>query len=413
MRASWEALGWTAEAWDGEAAAPPSEQMDWAELSAAQQGAALELGYSESTWGEAWGDLEPEVRVHWETLGWSEASWAKRARAPATESMAWQLLDGAQRDAAQALGYTPETWAAASSAPEDSSLSHSEERRVRAIFDQTDTDKSGLLDEEEISAMLLQMGKKLSKAERNRVMADMKRDGGTGDVDYGDFRVWYLEQVPRPTQLPLPCPLQRLSPSMCVSVCVCCCLPAGRPESVHAACTTRRLMWRAMACVAARCCGCAQGLAQQPWGDLTREARAHWQILGWDEASWSGAKAAPATERMDWSELTLVRRCPADHSSRPQPPDPVSPSVRAKPGRPATANIVCAEHSVVPPVYVHGRSHGGSLPRRWVTRSSRGRRRGTSWSRACRSTGRHSAGVRRHGAGSGIHRPRKTWSGMR
>jgi hypothetical protein len=374
VRASWEALGWTAEAWDGEAAAPPSEQMDWAELSAAQQGAALELGYSESTWGEAWADLEPEVRAHWQTLGWSEASWAKRARAPATESMTWQLLDAAQRDAAQTLGYTSETWAAASSAPEDSSLSHSEERRVRAIFDQTDTDKSGLLDEEEISAMLLQMGKKLSKAERKRVMADMKCDGGTGDVDYGDFRVWYLEQVPRPTQLPLPCPLRRLALSMCVSVCVCCCLPAGLHESEHAACTTRRLMRRAMARVAARCCGCAQGLAQQPWGDLTREARAHWQMLGWDEASWSGAKAPPATERMDWSELTLVRRqCPADHSL------PI-PSARqygqSRVGRPVP--IVCADHSVVPPVYVHERSHGASLSRRWVTRSSLGRRRGTS-----------------------------------
>jgi hypothetical protein len=86
VRASWEVLGWTARSWDGGGYSasvtphtpPPSEQMDWAELSAAQQGAALELGYSESTWGEAWADLEPEVRAHWQTLGWTRAAWTVR-----------------------------------------------------------------------------------------------------------------------------------------------------------------------------------------------------------------------------------------------------------------------------------------------------------------------------------------------
>jgi transcription initiation factor TFIID subunit TAF12 len=84
----------------------------------------------------------------------------------------------------------------------------SEEARVRAVFEETDVDQSGLLDEEEISALLLKMGRKLSKSERKRAMADMKqqqqqqdgggrKDQGKGavvEVNYAEFRAWYMEQ---------------------------------------------------------------------------------------------------------------------------------------------------------------------------------------------------------------------------
>ena len=72
-------------------------------------------------------------------------------------------------------------------------LPEAEESRIRAIFQETDEDGSGELDQNEIEAMLVRMGRKLSKAEAAQAMAEMDLDG-SGDVDFGEFREWYLDQ---------------------------------------------------------------------------------------------------------------------------------------------------------------------------------------------------------------------------
>jgi hypothetical protein len=41
---------------------------------------------------------------------WSEASWSGREPAPATEKMQWHELTAANRDAALELGYTQSSW---------------------------------------------------------------------------------------------------------------------------------------------------------------------------------------------------------------------------------------------------------------------------------------------------------------
>jgi len=46
----WGVLGWTQENWDGDGAAPASEEMNWSDLGEAEQFAATKLGYTEATW---------------------------------------------------------------------------------------------------------------------------------------------------------------------------------------------------------------------------------------------------------------------------------------------------------------------------------------------------------------------------
>eukprot|EP01047_Picozoa_sp_COSAG01_P001753 COSAG01_NODE_41_length_32446_cov_41.218877_37_plen_118_part_00 len=88
-------------------------------------------------------------------------------------------------------------------------------------------DQSGFLDEEEISALLLKMGRKLSKSERKRAMADMKQqqdDGGRKDqgkgaaveVNYAEFRAWYMEQDVGQ----LPCGCHTACAASCDGLCV-------------------------------------------------------------------------------------------------------------------------------------------------------------------------------------------------
>ena len=48
------------------------------------------------------------------------------------------------------------------------------------------------------------------------------------------------------------------------------------------------------------------------WSDLSSDERALWEALGWDEASWQGETAAPASEEKEWSELTDAERAAAE-----------------------------------------------------------------------------------------------------
>lgn len=47
------------------------------------------------------------------------------------------------------------------------------------------------------------------------------------------------------------------------------------------------------------------------WDELTSAEQALWEILGWDEASWSGLSAPPASDLKLWSQLSETERSAA------------------------------------------------------------------------------------------------------
>ncbi len=47
---AWKVLGWNKGNWDGNDAAPASEEKDWANLTPEEQEAAKTLGYNETSW---------------------------------------------------------------------------------------------------------------------------------------------------------------------------------------------------------------------------------------------------------------------------------------------------------------------------------------------------------------------------
>jgi hypothetical protein len=47
------------------------------------------------------------------------------------------------------------------------------------------------------------------------------------------------------------------------------------------------------------------------WADLSSAEQALWQVLGWDEASWSGEAPAPASEGLYWNELSAREQAAA------------------------------------------------------------------------------------------------------
>ena len=44
------------------------------------------------------------------------------------------------------------------------------------------------------------------------------------------------------------------------------------------------------------------------WSNLTPAEQELWRKLGWNEDSWTGKAPPPATEEMDWSELSSEER---------------------------------------------------------------------------------------------------------
>ncbi len=51
---------------------------------------------------------------------------------------------------------------------------------------------------------------------------------------------------------------------------------------------------------------------QFDWSELNSAEKALWGVLGWDEASWDGMAAEPASESKAWSELTEEERIAAE-----------------------------------------------------------------------------------------------------
>lgn len=122
-------LGWHDGNWSAHLVAqmPETEFTLWAGLSAAQRGAAAELGYTGALWDATrprrphedvdafwraldWDELRPAERHLFGLLGWSEASWSQDEPAPASARQAWTALSPNQQAAARHLGYDLLTW---------------------------------------------------------------------------------------------------------------------------------------------------------------------------------------------------------------------------------------------------------------------------------------------------------------
>lgn len=113
-----EGVGWTETTWD-EPGSAPFEALSWSSLDEMQRGFLTELGYTEEIYDcyinhyddYDWAELVTEgVSVHWEALGWSEASWNGDIDPPASNDMDWADLMSDEVAAAESLCYFQETW---------------------------------------------------------------------------------------------------------------------------------------------------------------------------------------------------------------------------------------------------------------------------------------------------------------
>lgn len=63
---------------------------------------------------------------------------------------------------------------------------------LRTIFDEIDTDRSGMLDVEEVDLMARRLGHELTDAQLAAAMDEMDADG-SGEVDFDEFVHWWRE----------------------------------------------------------------------------------------------------------------------------------------------------------------------------------------------------------------------------
>ena len=91
LRRNWTALGWSQKLWDAEGPMserqPSSMNRSWDELNQDEVDAAEALQYHQTRWeggklradgirqNDIWAEMLPDVRAHWETLGWSASAW--------------------------------------------------------------------------------------------------------------------------------------------------------------------------------------------------------------------------------------------------------------------------------------------------------------------------------------------------
>lgn len=64
---------------------------------------------------------------------------------------------------------------------------------LRHLFDETDTDKGGTLDRQEVGRMAVGMGSEISEHELDAAMVEMDADG-SGEVDFEELKNWYFSQ---------------------------------------------------------------------------------------------------------------------------------------------------------------------------------------------------------------------------
>eukprot|EP01052_Picozoa_sp_SAG31_P042607 SAG31_NODE_6821_length_1878_cov_1.327150_2_plen_364_part_00 len=67
------------------------------------------------------------------------------------------------------------------------------EAQLLQLFDEIDTDGSGLLDREEVANLAESLGAPLSTSELDQAMLEMDEDG-SGEVDFEEFRLWFSKQ---------------------------------------------------------------------------------------------------------------------------------------------------------------------------------------------------------------------------
>eukprot|EP01048_Picozoa_sp_COSAG05_P003994 COSAG05_NODE_199_length_14500_cov_458.233456_3_plen_340_part_00 len=61
---------------------------------------------------------------------------------------------------------------------------------LRDLFNSADADGSGILDRDEVAAVLAELGCQLTRAELDKAMAELDTDG-SGEVDYDEFSKWW------------------------------------------------------------------------------------------------------------------------------------------------------------------------------------------------------------------------------
>eukprot|EP01048_Picozoa_sp_COSAG05_P015816 COSAG05_NODE_1953_length_3792_cov_3.706201_1_plen_1236_part_10 len=319
-RLHWETLGWTALSWGGKEPAPVTEEMGWGQLSDAQRQAASSLGFSKVVWEGMGGDFVPEYSLPWtaETVlqvPKEDLIQFFRNKCQPNFTRKHKLVGGKQKDVDKYVKKVklPVLHKAYQEVLDDDScllerpLTASEEARIYELFFTTDADGSGELDQQEISSMLLKMGKTLSEEEQVEAMAIMDKDG-SGDVDYAEFRAWYLDQN-----------LGMIKWSDLSDDAMDAWAVLGWNEGSWAyqepPPTTENMDWDELTDeqrVAATSLGYREQSWSDPWSDLTDANRSCWEALGWTEESWKGTAPAPATEQMDWKELTEDQRLGAE-----------------------------------------------------------------------------------------------------
>ncbi len=126
-QARWNVLGWNAENWDGEGELPQSELTLWAGLSAEEQAAAAELGYTEAYWNAViirlpaenandfwvntpWDQLTFAEQEAWKLLGWNAGNWDGTGDLPQSEMTVWADLSDDEQALVARLGYDEAAW---------------------------------------------------------------------------------------------------------------------------------------------------------------------------------------------------------------------------------------------------------------------------------------------------------------
>eukprot|EP01046_Picozoa_sp_COSAG06_P009655 COSAG06_NODE_507_length_14929_cov_109.047067_4_plen_2293_part_00 len=79
-------------------------------------------------------------------------------------------------------------------APSKSMVKPKTDEQLRRVFEDADEDKGGSLDRDEIAALAVKLGKRLSKKELDEAMKDMDEDG-SNEVDFDEFKAWWKDSV--------------------------------------------------------------------------------------------------------------------------------------------------------------------------------------------------------------------------
>ena len=121
-RAARASLWYNRTTWDRPGTAE-IEARSWDDLTAAQQDAALSLGFYRRTWdcfqnhyrAYAWKELDRDGRDAAAALGWDAATWdaagpGRDGTQPPAYDAAWDRLGDAERDAATLLCFFEDTW---------------------------------------------------------------------------------------------------------------------------------------------------------------------------------------------------------------------------------------------------------------------------------------------------------------